>query len=252
MPQTPYEEPLSVRHLQTLAAEAAAEVAAPTRKPARSRAASLHLIDLLSRWGGPGLAIFAATAVFITTVVARDMPLRAGVWAAMLFAALYLCRRYRKSFRAGEKIASRPFRWRAHYTSTMAVVSGAFGAGAFLLAVPAATDSARFEIIGLLLLATVAAATFHISHRLTALAAMVPASAFVAAALLRMEGLSLVTLSAVTILAIATGALWIASAIIADAADRKYPRTGLVRREIDRPDAARPAGADLAKAAAKA
>lgn len=252
MPQTPTEEPLSVHDLQALAAEAAVDAAAPVRKPARSRAASLHLIDLLSRWGGPGLAIFAAAAIFIATVVARDVPLRAGVWAAMLFSALYLCRRYRKDFRAGDKIASRPFRWRAHYTSTMAVVSAAFGAGAFMLAVPAAAVSTRLEIIAVLVLGIVAASAFHAAHRLTAFAAMLPASAFVIVALLRLEGLSLVTLSVMTILAFGTGVVWAASAMIGGAADLKYPRTGLVRREIDRPVAAEPAAAGLAKAALKA
>ncbi len=252
MPQTPPEETLSVRDLQALAAEAAVAAPHPARKPARSRAASLHLIDLLSRWGGPGLAIFAAAAIFVAIVVARDLPLRSGVWAAMLFAALYLCRRYRKEFRAGDKIASRPFRWRAHYTSTMAVVSAAFGAGAFMLAVPAPALSTRFEIIAVLVLGILAASAFHAAHRLTALAAMLPASAFVIVALLRLEGLSLVTLSVVTILAFGTGAVWAASTMIGSAADLKYPRTGLVRREINRQDAAEPASAVLAKAAAKA
>lgn len=253
MPQTPTNEPLSVRDLQALAAEAAAgETAAPARRPARSRAASLHLIDLLSRWGGPGLAIFAAAAIFIAIVVARDLPLRAGVWAAMLFAALYLCRRFRKEYRAGDKLASRPFRWRAHYTSSMAVVSAAFGAGALMVAVPAAAVTTRLEIIALLVLGVLAASAFHAAHRLTALAAMLPASAFVIVALLRIDGLSLVTLSVLTVLASGTGALWAASAVIGDAADRRYPRTGLVRREIEPRIAAEPAAASLSKAAAKA
>ncbi len=252
MPQMRSEEPLSVHELQALAAEAASETGAPARRTARSRAANLHLIDLLSRWGGPGLAIFAAAGIFIAIVFAREMPLRAGVWAAMLFAALYLCRRYRKDFRAGDKIASRPFRWRAHYTSTMAVISAAFGSGAFLLAVPAATVSARIEIIAVLVLGVLAASAFHTAHRLTAFAALLPASAFVVLAQMRIDGLSLFTLWTMTILALGTGAVWAASAVIGATADRKYPRTGLVRREFDRPVAAEAAAADLAKAAAKA
>ncbi len=252
MPQTPSQEPLSVHDLQALAAEAAVGGAAAARKPARSRAASLHLIDLLSRWGGPGLAVFAAAAIFIAIVVARDLPLRAGVWAAMLFAALYLCRRYRKEFRAGDKIASRPFRWRAYYTSTMTAVSAAFGAGAYVLAVPVTAVSTRLEIIAVLVLGILAASAFHAAHRPTALAAMLPASAFVIAAMLRIEGLSLATLLVMTVLAFSVGALWAASAMIGGAADLRYPRTGLVRREIDRQSAAEPASAGLSKAAAKA
>lgn len=251
MPQTQPPDPLSVHELQALAAEAAGETPTPARR-ARSRAANLHLIDLLSRWSGPGLAIFAAAAIIIAVVIARDSPLRAATWSAILLAALYLCRRYRKEFRAGDKIASRPFRWRAQYTSTMAVVSAAFGAGAFILAAPAASASTRVEIIVVLVLSVLAASGFHIAHRLSALATIVPASAFIVAATLRVEGFSLFTIAVASVLAAGTLALWTASAFVGGSADRKFPRTGLVRREIDRASPADRSAAAFLKAAAKA
>jgi hypothetical protein len=256
MSQTPSNDALSVHDLQALAAEAATGANVTIGK-ARSRAASLHLIDLLSRWGGSGLAIFAAAAIFIATTLARDHPLRAGLWAAMVFAALYICRRYRKEFRRGDKIASRPFRWRAYYTSTIAVVSAAFGAGAFLLAIPAAPSTTRLEIIAILVVATLAASALHSAYRMTALAAALPASAFIALAALRADGLSLSTVVIIAILSAGAAALFAGSERIGRAADRKFPRTGLVRREIDRGAIALPGHGgtiltEALKAAAKA
>lgn len=250
MTQASSPDPNAVHELQAMAAEAARPIA--DARKTRSRAASLHLIDLLSRWGGSGLAIFAAAAIFIATVVARDQPLRAGVWAAMVFAALYLCRRYRKEFRRGDKIAARPFRWRAYYTATIAAVSAAFGAGAFLLAIPA-QGAAQVEIMALLIAGTLAAAGLHAAYRSTALAAALPASVFIAVAALRMSGISLQTFAILAVLAAGAAALWIASGRIGGMAERRFPRTGLVRREIERVAGPEPAiAAVLTKAAAKA
>lgn len=251
MPQ-PSPEPLNVRDLQALAAEAAVSTAAPARKT-RSRAANLHLIDLLSRWGGPGLAVFAAASIFIAVVIARPLPLRAGIWAAMVFGALYLCRRYRKEFRRGDRIAARPFRWRANYTSALAVVSSSFGAGAFMLAAPSESASIRIEVLTTMVLATIGASAFNVAHRKAALAAALPVSAFLIVAALRIEGLSLLSLSVGAILAVNVTALMIASSFVGDAADRRYPRTGLVRREIEPAGLIEPvAPAAVSKAAAKA
>lgn len=248
-PQTPVSEALTVQDLQAMAAEAARATSA-TRKR-RSRAANLHLIDLVSRWGGSGLAVFAAAAIFIAATIARGEPLRAGVWAAMVFAALYLCRRYRKEFRRGDKIASRPFRWRAYYASTLSVVSAAFGAGAFLLAVPA-TGAERIEIFAVLIIGTLAASALHAAHRSTGLAAAAPASLFIAAAAIRAEGLSMVSMAVIALVALGTVGVLIASGRIGAAADRRFPRTGLVRREIERPAEIPAAAPMLPKAAAKA
>lgn len=251
MPQ-PSKEPLNVHDLQALAAEAAVATTAPSRK-ARSRAANLHLIDLLSRWGGPGLAVFAAASIFIAVVIARPYPLRAGLWAAMVFAALYLCRRYRKEFRRGDQIAARPFRWRANYTSALAVVSAAFGAGAFMLAVPSASAAIRLEVLATMVLATLAASAFNVAHRKAALAAALPVSAFLIVAALRIEGVSLLSVTIGAIVAANVTALMIASSFVGEAADRRFPRTGLVRREIEPAGLVDPAEpAAVAKTAAKA
>lgn len=251
MSPTPHSDAPTVRDLQAMAAEAAREPIVEARK-ARSRAANLHLIDLLSRWGGSGLAAVAAGAIFIAATIARGQPLRAAVWAAMVFAALYLCRRYRKEFRHGDKIASRPFRWRAYYTATLSVVSAAFGAGAFILAVPAAGPE-RLEIFAVLIIATLAAAALHAAYRVTALAAALPACAFIAAAAVRAEGASVISIAAIVLLAAGVGGVWIASGRIGANADRRFPRTGLVRREIDRaPEAAPVVAPAPAKTAAKA
>lgn len=231
MPQTTAPEALTVRDLQALAAEAAG-APGPASK-ARSRAANLHLIDLLSRWGASGLAAFAAASIFIAATIARGQPLRAGVWAGMVFAALYLCRRYRKEFRRGDKIAARPFRWRAYYTSAVSVVSAAFGAGALLLAVPAA-GAERIEIFAVLIVGALAAAGLHSAYRLTALAALLPAGVFITVAAIRAEGLSFESLGVFAVLAAGVAGVLIASGRIGDAADRRFPRTGLVRRESDR------------------
>jgi hypothetical protein len=250
MSQTPAPETLTVHDLQALAAEAATANVSARKK--RSRAANLHLIDLVSRWGGSGLAVFAAAAIFIAATIARGQPLRAGVFAAMVFAALYLCRRYRKEFRRGDKIASRPFRWRAYYTSTLSAVSAAFGAGAFLLAVPA-TGAERIEIFAVLVIGTLAASALHAAHRMTGLAAALPASLFIAAAAVRAEGLSVFSLVVIAVVATGAAGVVIASGRIGEAADRRFPRTGLVRREIERPAEAPAAAAPiLSKAAAKA
>lgn len=251
MSQKPTDEALTVHDLQALAAEAAEPITAQRKR--RSRAANLHLIDLLSRWGGSGLAVFAAATIFIATTMARGLPLRAGLWAAMVVAALYLCRRFRKEFRRGDSIAARPFRWRAYYTATLAVVSAAFGSGAFLLMVPATTASTRFEIVAILIVGVFIASALHASYRMAALAAALPASAFIAIAALRADGLSLTTLATIAVLSAGAAALLAGSARIGEAADRKFPRTGVVRRETDRSVRTHPAiPAPAAQVAAKA
>ncbi len=236
MPQMSDPEALTVRNLQAMAAVAASAPLEASHK-ARSRAANLHLIDLLSRWGGSGLAVVAAATIFIAATIARDLPLRAGVWAAMVFAALYLCRRYRKEFRRGDKIAARPFRWRAYYTSTLSVASAAFGAGAFLLGIKA-SGATQIEIFAVLMGGTLGAAALHSAYRLTGLAVALPASIFIAAAAIRVIGMSPSSFGAIAVLATGVAGVWFASGRIGEAADRRFPRTGLVRREIERPDEA--------------
>lgn len=219
---------------------------AATPLPARrglSRAARLHLIDQLSRWGGSGLALIAGAAIFLTVVVARDTPLRAAVWATMLFAALYLCRRYRKEFRRGDRIASRPFRWRAYYVSAIAVVSAAFGAGAFLLLGGLASPLTAAETLSLMMAASIAASVMHVSHRPAALAAGTPAIvAVVGAAFVRM-GVTPFSFVLLAVGAAGIAALLTLSAETAKRASARFPRTTFLRREVARPAATASAAA---------
>ncbi|OFW99551.1 MAG: hypothetical protein A3E78_00130 [Alphaproteobacteria bacterium RIFCSPHIGHO2_12_FULL_63_12] len=223
----------TVQELQAIAATAS--MAPPPRgKVALSRSARLHLIDQLSRWGGSGLALLAGASIFIAMVPARDMPIRASVWAVMIFASLYLCRRYRKEFRRGDKIASRPFRWRAYYVSTLAVVSAAFGAGAFLLLPDSVPPVAAMQTLALMTAAIVGAAAFHAAHRMSAVAAGLPAFVATAGAAAATFGASLFTFAVLA--AGAAGAAFVIAVSIESEkrAAARFPRTAHARREIER------------------
>lgn len=220
----------TVQELQAIAAEAALAARIPRRNQRRSRSAQLHLIDQLSRWGGSGLALIAGVSIFIALVPARDLPVRTAVWASLVFGSLYLCRRYRKEFRRGDRISSRPFRWRAYYASTLAVVSAAFGSGALLLSQPP-NGSASIETLGLMTIAALGAAAFHAPHRASAAAAGIPAFSAIFLSAVTGFGFSVVTVAIL-------GAGLIASALVAmlaleteKRASNRFPRTSLIRRE---------------------
>lgn len=217
-----------------MAAQAALTAERPGVKPPLSRAARLHLIDQLSRWGGSGLALLAGVSIFIALVPARDLPIRTAVWASMIFASLYLCRRYRKEFRRGESIASHPFRWRAYYVSTLTVVSAAFGSGAFLLLPEGAGQDTAMQTLALIVVAATGAAAFHAAHRASAAAAGAPAFIAAAGAALTTFGLSLFSISVLA--AGAAGAAFVALASIEaqKRASSRFPRTTIARREIER------------------
>lgn len=240
-------ESKTVQELQAIAAEAARARPGERPKARLSRAARLHLIDQLSRWGGYGLALFAGAAIFNAIVIARALPLRSSVWALMLFGALYLTRRYRKGFRRGDKIASRPFRWRAYYASSLAVVSAAFGAGAFLLVPEGTAPETAMQTLAVMLAACACAAAFHAAHRASAVAAGAPALAAIAGAALVNFGPS-----AFTVLTMAAGlaaALFVgvAARFAEQRAAQRFPRTTLSRREVERaPVAGRAAPASTA------
>lgn len=237
----------TVQELQAIAAEAAQAAGSQARGNAPlSRAARLHLIDQLSRWGGSGLALLAGVSIFIALVPARDLPIRTAVWASMIFASLYLCRRYRKEFRRGDSIASHPFRWRAYYVSTLAVVSAAFGAGAFLLLPEAVSPSAAMQTLALMTAAAVGSAAFHAPHRASAAAAGLPAFIATASAAVAAFGLSAF---AVAILAagVAGGVFVAAASVEAERrAALRFPRTTRARREIERSSYHQPAQTERA------
>lgn len=220
----------TVHELQELAREAAR----PRRRRRRSlsRAARLHLIDMLSRWGGSGLALIAGVAIFIAVSAGNSYPLAAAVWLVLVLAALYITRRLRREFRVGERSAAKPFRWRANYTSSLAVLSAAFGAGA-VIAVPAnAPADFAFESFALILAASLGAGVLHAGHERTAAAALVPAAAFVVVAAYRTGG-AISGLAAFGAAAAGGAALFFFSKFLRERAARRFPRTGLIRQEVE-------------------
>ncbi|MEL7487641.1 MAG: hypothetical protein AAGJ87_10565 [Pseudomonadota bacterium] len=217
-----------------------AELAArsPQRRPKRlSRAARLHLIDTLSRTGGAGLALFAGAAIFIAVSNGRDFPLRAGVWLILMMATLYVCRRLRRDFRAGEKIASKPFRWRAWYTSALCVLSAAFGAGALISAPVGAGGDVVWRTSIITLVAATGAGAAHLAHGRSLAAMFAPATVFALAAIARDAGLISAAIVATCAL-IAAGGLLFASRRMQSTAAARFPRTGFSRREKSELEAA--------------
>lgn len=226
--------PLPARNVKELQSMAQAAQHGPQRAPQRpklSRAAQLHLIDALSRWSATGLAIVAGVAIFISVAIARDLALRSLIWMGLVFAALVYCRTRRKDFRRGARIASRPFRWRAEYTSALSVLSAAVGSGGVLLA-PAAPNFAAIEILALLMIAILASGILHAAHARAAAAMILPGFAFlVAGALQSTTDAALV----ITLFLAASAMIGLAAAIsgrLARQASLRFPRTRLLRREI--------------------
>jgi len=221
----------TVKELQTLAQETQFEAPARRRRARLSRAAQLHLIDLLSRWSATGLAVIAGAAIFISVAIARDLAMRSVIWMALVFAALWFCRSRRKDFRRGARIASHPFRWRADYSSALAVLSAAFGAGGLLLA-PAAPGLAATEIIALSTAAILAAGLAHAAHAKAVAAMTLPGLAFLFAGALRSAGdgalLTVIFITAAAILGLSAA---IATRLAREAAQR-FPRTQYDRRDV--------------------
>jgi|GEM_PF-1612790 len=235
--------PSTIRDLQQRAATAAKGTRRQTRNRTSrlSRSARLNLIDILSRWGGPGIAFIAGIAIFIGVTSGRTYPIGASVWLLIMLAALYVCRRLRKSFRAGEKIASRPFRWRANYTSALATLSAAFGAGAFLV-VPSNSDPVTsLQVSALILFGVIGAGVLHIAHGRTISAIIAPASSFVIAAVWQSNGASVAIFGATALVVAACVFLYLASRQLQAKSASRFPRTGLVRRGAEGRDALAPA-----------
>lgn len=220
----------TVHELQELAREAAK----PRRRRQRSlsRAARLHLIDIISRWGGSGLALIAGIAIFVAISAGDAYPLRAAVWLVLVLCALYISRRLRREFRVGERSAARPFRWRANYTSSLAVLSAAFGAGAVIVVPHAASAQFAFESFALILAAAIGAGVLHAGHLATAAAALLPAAAFVTIGAYRTGG-TLSGLAAFGAAAAGAAALYFFCKFLRERAAKRFPRTGLIRQEID-------------------
>ncbi len=237
-----------VRGLQAAAADVGGAIRSRSaRRP--SRAAQLHLIDELSRRGDVGLAILVGASAASATLFAGAQPERAAVWIALVFFTAYASGRLRRTFRRGEKIAGRPFRWRANYTASLAALSAAVGAGAILLNARGVDAPAAPAVILAIAVAAPAAGWFHRAHRASALSISAPAILFVALAASRAIGDAPLLAASAALLA-ASGL-----AIVAHAADTAriaaagaHPRSRMPRRSEAPPREALPRPAPAARA----
>lgn len=229
----------TVHELQDLAREAARS--RPRRRRPVSRAARLHLIDILSRWGGAGLAMIAGTAVFVAVTAGVAYPLRVAVWAILTLTALHVCRELRKRFRAGDRISARPFRWRANYTAALSALSGAFGAGALIVLPAGAPSAVAIQAVALMLVTALGAGLAHAAHGRAAAAATLPATAFLFLAAWRTAGLGPAALGFAAAAATGAGALFLFHRYLRQRAVSRFPRTGYVRMDARRQDRTAPA-----------
>lgn len=234
MPISAYSAGPTVHELQDLAREAVRS--RPRRRPRVSRAARLHLIDILSRWGGMGLALIAGSAVFVAVTAGRAYPFRVAVWAIVTLAALHVCRKLRKRFRAGDRISARPFRWRANYTASLCALSGAFGAGALIVLPASAPSDLAVQSIALMLVAALGAGLAHAAHGRAAVAAALPGAVFLFLAAWRTVGFGPAALGFAAAAATGAGALFLFHRYLRQRAVSRFPRTGFVRAEAQRSD----------------
>lgn len=230
------DRPLDARQLQAELASQAGEVALASRQSQHrrarlSRAAELNLIDSLSRLGASSLGLLAGLAVFGATYMGRAYPYRAAVWAVLVFAALYLCRRYRFDYRAGKAFAGRPFRWRAHYTSALAVLSAAFGAGAFLLSPALAGPGHALETAIALGAGLAIGSVLHSAHLNSAAATFLPGAGFIIVAAYARLGAGLETGALMIAAMITSVCLVIVSRQTTDRASQRFPRAHMPMRE---------------------
>ncbi len=222
----------NVRELQKLAQQAPMQPRKPRAVPT-SRGARLHLIDVLSRWSAPALGLIAGSSIYLAIIAGRAYPMRAFAWGAMVLAALWICRRLRTEFRAGARLSSRPLRWRASYTASLSVLGVAFASAPILLAPAGASAALGLQISALSLLAVLIAALLHSAHIYSAAALAAPGVLFAVLAGFRANETGLVIAAASTALLAAVG-LRIANLYLEKSAMRQYPRTTLLRREVER------------------
>ena len=222
----------SVRELQE---ELVRETQAPRarRRPGLSRAARLNLIDILSRWSGPGLALIAGVSVYLAIVAGRTYPGRATAWALMMLAALWITRRLRSNFRAGGRLTARPFRWRASFTASLSVLGVILASAPILLAPVGAPAAFGVQILALSVIASFVTALMLSAHLPSAAGLAVPGAAFALLTGLRADDPGLLGAGlAISLLSIS--ALFLANRHLEKAATRRYPRTSLLRREVER------------------
>ncbi|MEZ5892886.1 MAG: hypothetical protein R3C58_07040 [Parvularculaceae bacterium] len=222
----------TVLELQELANQSPAQLAR-RRKPGLSRAARLHLIDVLSRWAGFSLAILTGAGVYLAILAGRTFPGRAAAWVLLMLAALYACRRFQSQFRAGLSLASRPFRWRAAYTACLAVLGVTFASAPILLSPASAPAALSAQIAALMFVSMIAAALLHAAHGASAASLAVPGAIFATLAGVRAADSGMIIAAIATSLLALTG-LFVAARMLERSAARRYPRTTLQRRETGR------------------
>lgn len=220
----------TVKELQEIAQDAATAPRS-TRPRTLSRAARLDLIDMLSRWSAPGLAVIAGAGVYLAVTAGNAYPGRALAWAIMLLAALWACRQTQSRFRSGGKSAARPFRWRASYTACLSVLGVAFASAPILLTPLGAPHHVFLQAAGLTLFAGSCAAMLNAAHFASAAAIAAPSALLVFLACLR-SGDATLTVGAGVAGVLCVSAVFAASHNIAAKAARRHPRTGFLRREI--------------------
>jgi hypothetical protein len=169
----------------------------------------------------------------MAVVAGRVYPGRALAWGVMMLGALWMCRRLRSQFRAGANLSSRPFRWRAAYTASLSVLGVVLASAPILLAPADALTALAMQIMAFSMLAIFAAALLHASHFYSAAALAVPGALFAILAGLRADETGLTIAASSTALLGLTG-LRIANRYLEKGASRRYPRTALLRREIER------------------
>lgn len=221
------------------------------RRKTLSRAARLELIDLLSRWSAPGLAILAGAGVYLAITAGRGYPWRATAWALMLISALWACRSIRSSFRAGSGLSSRPFRWRASYTACLSVLGVAFASAPVLLTPSDAPGGLFLQTAGLTLFAASCAALLNAAHLSSAVAIAAPAALLVTLASARNGDIALTAGAAAAGLLCVSVVIAVSRKVAGNAA-RRHPRTRFLRREIPGWEHAAGAGAVLPRQAGEA
>ncbi|MEO0398236.1 MAG: hypothetical protein AAF224_02305 [Pseudomonadota bacterium] len=214
----------SVRELQNLLDETAASVE-PRRPSKFSRAAELHLIDRLSRKSAAALGLLAGVAVFAAVLFGRTLPTRAAVWAIIVFAALYACQKIRRGYRTGAGGAARPFRWRADYAASLAVLSAAIGAGSVLLSPDGHPGAASAQLIPLLAAGLALAAALSAADRISAISLLAPGMFFILPSAINTFGLSLLSVAIVVTVCAGAATALLSSNRIAQETLKRFPRT---------------------------
>ena len=148
-----------------------------------SRAAMLALVDDLARQSVPQLGIIAVSTMSLAAIYCLNLPqlsvdmlMRAALWLIMVTVTLGFAAYRLRQFRQGFAYNGKPFTWRSHYTSSMAVLSTTVGTGAALLT-PSSLSFPVVLVICAMTLAVAAITAFgHTAHRMTALMASLPSA----------------------------------------------------------------------------